>query len=115
MKTIEVIWATAAREETLAQLRIEGFEPVTVRRIETDMFDGLEDWQICEKMFEETNLYRGAAWEILQPLPEKRTHTALSVGDYVTIDGQMYRCASFGWESTDTFEPGLGFLDPQPE
>lgn len=112
MKTIEVFWSTAASKDRIAQLRIEGLEPVTVLRVETDMFDGLEDLQICEKIFEATNLYEGTLWEILQPLPEKRTHTALSVGDYVSVDGQMYRCASFGWKSTDTFEPGLGFRDP---
>jgi hypothetical protein len=113
MKTVEVIWSTAASEETLAQLRLDGLEPVTMRRVETDMFDGLEDWQICEKMFEATNLQDGAAWEIVQPLPPNRTHTSLSVGDYVSVDGRMYRCASIGWDRTDTFEPGLAFSDPR--
>jgi hypothetical protein len=115
MTTIQVVWATAAREDYLAQLRIEGFEPVTTRTVETDAWDGLPDLEICETMFRDTNLYEGAAWDLLQPLPEKRTHTALSVGDYVVIDGRMYRCASVGWKQTDTFEAGLGFLDPPVE
>ena len=88
---------------------------MTERTVETDAWDGLPDEQICEILFRDTNLYEGAAWEMLQPLPEKRTHTALSVGDYVVIDGRTYRCASFGWKRTDTIEPGLGFLDPQVE
>jgi hypothetical protein len=113
MKTVEVIWSTAASEERLAYLRVEGLEPVTTRRVDTDIFDSAEDLDICEHMFHGTNTYGGAAWEILQPLPERRTHTSLSVGDYVVVDGRMYRCASIGWERTDTFEPGLAFSDPR--
>jgi len=115
MKTVEVIWSTAASEDLLVQLRREGFEPITTRRVETDIFDDAEDLLICEHMFHGTNTYEGAAWDILQPLPEKRTHTSLSVGDYVVIDERMYRCTSVGWERTDTFEPGLAFSDPRED
>jgi len=106
MKTIQVIWATAASE-------ISAFDPVTTRTIETDMWDGLPNGQICEILFHDTNLYEGPAWDLLQPLPENRTHTSLSVGDYVVIDGRRYRCARVGWERTDTFIPGLCFSDPR--
>jgi hypothetical protein len=59
--------------------------------------------QICDIVFEQTNLYQGALWNVLEPaLPADRTHTALSVGDEVTIfnhnTGFTYRCAHFGWE-----------------
>lgn len=112
MTTVQVIWATAAREEHLAVLHEEGQDPVTERTVETDILDGMTDEQICEILFRDTNLYEGAAWDILQPLPETRTHTALSVGDYVVVDGRMYRCATVGWKRTDTFIPGLGFMEP---
>lgn len=102
MKTIEIIWATAACEDT----------PVTTKRVETDKFDGATDLEICEKFFHDTNLYEGTAWDVIQPLPDNRTHTSLSVGDYVVVDEQMYRCARIGWEHTNTFEPGLNFTDP---
>lgn len=58
----------------------------------------LDDEAICEKAFRETNTYSGYLWDALQPLPEGRTHTSLSVGDEVTIDGRTYRCADIGWE-----------------
>jgi len=59
--------------------------------------------QICDIVFEQTNLYQGALWNVLEPaLPDNRTHTALSVGDEVTIynhnTGFTYRCNPFGWE-----------------
>jgi hypothetical protein len=61
--------------------------------------------QICDIVFEQTNLYQGALWNVLEPaLPANRSHTALSVGDEVTIfnhnNGFTYRCAHFGWELT---------------
>jgi len=59
--------------------------------------------EICDIVFEQTNLYEGALWNVLEPaLPDNRTHTALSVNDEVTIynhnTGFTYRCAHFGWE-----------------
>jgi hypothetical protein len=59
--------------------------------------------QICDIVFEQTNLYQGSFWEKLEPvLPANRSHTALSVGDEVTIynhnTGFTYRCNPFGWE-----------------
>jgi len=61
-----------------------------------ECFDA-EDNVILEALFENTNLYAGPFWDRLR-LPENRTHTALSVGDRVLLDGREYECASFGWE-----------------
>jgi hypothetical protein len=63
---------------------------------------------ICNKVFEDTNKYQGALWDVLEPLlPQGRTHTALSVGDTVTfhdtlvkaepMDGIVFTCAPMGW------------------
>lgn len=118
---IQVIWATAraVSEEDLALLKFHGREPVTSRSFEVDLGpldeSGAQDKPILEHLFEETNLYRGPLWDAMQPLPEERTHTSLSVGDYVTIDDRMYRCESVGWHRTDTFVPNLGFRVPTPE
>jgi len=49
-------------------------------------------------VFQNTNLYQGAMWDALQPLPEDRTHTAMSVGDEVTINGQTFRCEDIGFK-----------------
>ncbi len=75
-------------------------------------FNGMSDIQILESIYEQTNLYSGQAWNIIEAiLPENRTHTALSVscgpmvnneiqwvGDVVEIDGTAYEVKSFGWE-----------------
>jgi hypothetical protein len=54
--------------------------------------------QICERAFRETNLYSGDMWYAMCPLmSEERTHTSLSVGDEVTVDGQVFRCEPEGW------------------
>jgi hypothetical protein len=57
------------------------------------------DLAICEEIFKQTNLYQGTWWSLLiQPLlSQTRTHTALSVGDEVEIDGVAYICADLGF------------------
>jgi hypothetical protein len=54
--------------------------------------------ETCNKVFEDTNRYQGALWNVLEPfLPADRTHTALSVGDTVTVHGTVFKCAPMGW------------------
>ena len=61
---------------------------------------GQDDLAVAERLFEETNLYEGAWWDVIAPaLPDNRHHTALSVGDVVTIDGRVYGCAPVGWRA----------------
>lgn len=58
----------------------------------------VSDEHICETIFKQTNLYSGPVWDVIQPLlSETRTHTALSVGDEVEIDGVAYICADLGF------------------
>lgn len=60
------------------------------------------DEMVCELLFHATNTRSGSAWDKVQAvLPENRTHTALSVGDTVTVNGTTYRCESLGWEATE--------------
>lgn len=50
-------------------------------------------------VYQQTNLYSGNLWNIIEPLlSPTRTHTALSVGDEITIDGETFRVADFGFE-----------------
>jgi hypothetical protein len=61
--------------------------------------------QICDIVFEQTNLYQGSFWEKLEPvLPANRTHTSLSVGDEITINNNTYLCSDFGWELLESVE-----------
>lgn len=90
MSTITVTWKAFCHPDTPNRVP-------TSATIETDIQG--DDITIAEAVFHDTNLYRGRLWDLLKPvLPENRTHTALSVGDTVTIDGVTYRCASEGWE-----------------
>lgn len=100
MRQLEVIWSTAS--ET----------PVS-KKIAIDLPNGMTDLQICEAVFQDTNTYGGSIWEALLPLPEDRTHTSLSVGDHVRIDGLLYRCQFVGFEQVDELIPNLRFLEPE--
>jgi hypothetical protein len=82
MKTITLTWK-AFGEPTSATIQYDS---------------ALDDDALCAKAFRETNLYQGYLWDALEPhLPEARTHTALSVGDEVTIDDATFRCEGMGW------------------
>jgi len=64
----------------------------------------LVDETICDIIFHDTNVYDGYLWRnFIEPaLPENRTHTALSVGDEITINGITYRCENTGWSALAT-------------
>ena len=54
---------------------------------------------IVNQVFRDTNLYEGLIWDKIETLlPENRTHTALSVGDLVTVNGTVYLCKPEGWD-----------------
>ena len=60
--------------------------------------DRVEDLKICEEIYAQTNMQFGPAWGWIQPkLPKDRTHTSLSVGDTIEVDGTVYRCEDIGW------------------
>lgn len=71
----------------------------------TIMLEDMADLAICEELFKATNIYSGWLWDALQRnIPTNRTHTALSVGDEVTIDGTIYRCAPIGWDVVGKYD-----------
>jgi hypothetical protein len=56
-------------------------------------------------VYAQTNTYAGNFWNIIEPkLSATRTHTAISVGDEIEIDGQVYICADFGFEKIENVE-----------
>jgi len=56
-------------------------------------------------VYQQTNTYSGNLWNIIEPkLSPFRTHTALSIGDEIEIDGQVYICADFGFEKIEDVE-----------
>jgi hypothetical protein len=68
------------------------------RTIEVGSASGVNDEMLCEFLYRDTNTYSGSLWDLLQPLPENRTHTALSVGDTVSLDGRVWEVADFGFK-----------------
>jgi hypothetical protein len=103
MKTkITVHWvAFAHRAETLKEA---GKIPDAKLEFETEIPAAMFDTEILELLFEQTNLYAGDVWSkyFEGKMPENRSHTALSVGDHVTIerdgDKSVYVCQDLGWE-----------------
>jgi hypothetical protein len=75
-----------------------------------DCFCQNDNVLVAEHVFEATNLHSGPVWDRIEPnLPEERNHTALSVGDMVTVRGQTFRCEPAGWSEvnlvTSTMRP----------
>jgi hypothetical protein len=103
MATITVTWKAFNSDDPkrLQDFADQGRNPVTSRTIEAENTFGVSHSYICEMLFRDTNLYKGELWNLLQPLPEDRTHTAMSVGDEVTINGTTYRCADMGFKEVD--------------
>ena len=71
---------------------------------------------ICEQVFADTNKYEGELWNVIRPLlSSERTHTALSVGDEVEVDGHAFRCASAGWEELCEWQIEVPSNNPEPD
>lgn len=61
--------------------------------------------KFLEVIYHNTNTYSGNLWQIIEPkLSAFRTHTSISVGDEIEIDGQVYICADFGFEKIEDVE-----------
>ena len=80
--------------------------PVTEATMEAPMFDYVNDLGICNKVYQETNLYFGQFWnELEKVMPKNRSHTALSSGDEVVVSRMntitTFRCAEVGWEKVE--------------
>ncbi len=69
--------------------------------VPTDHYElNRNDSEWLEYLFECTNLYQGAIWKnyLDGKMPENRSHTAISVGDQVVLDGRAYSCEMVGWK-----------------
>lgn len=96
--TLEVTWRAFTEEGpwTHRQARLDAGKQTTSVAITVE-HDGT-DLALCEEVFRQTNLYDGELWNRMEPLlSDSRTHTALSVGDWVRIDDRVYKCADLGF------------------
>jgi hypothetical protein len=61
--------------------------------------------QFLNTVYHVTNTYSGNLWDIIEPrLSATRTHTAISIGDEIEIDGQVYIVTDFGFEKIEDVE-----------
>jgi hypothetical protein len=73
--------------------------------VETNFPETVSAKEICEIVFADTNCYQGYIWGLIEKkLSATRTHTSISVGDEIEIDGQVYICADFGFEKIEEVE-----------
>lgn len=97
MATIQITW------------KAFGNRPAQNRSISSVTIDVPNDFvapkfhnTVLNNIYADTNMYQGFYWNLIQPLlSPTRTHTALSVGDEITIGGQTYICADFGWTKVE--------------
>ena len=88
-----------------------------VSSVHFDLYDITESTEsILNSIYKATNLQSELAdfgakpfeiylWNVIEPrLAEDRTHTSLSVGDEIEINGQVYVCADFGWVKVEDAE-----------
>jgi hypothetical protein len=64
---------------------------------EFDITDSNRD-DFFNVLYRNTNLYNGNLWNLIEPLlSPTRTHTALSIGDKIAVDGTAYLVADCGF------------------
>lgn len=75
---------------------------------DVDSWD-IDRYEILETLFKATNLQDQATgnaakmWDTINQInPPNRTHTSLSVGDVVCVDGNVFRCEPTGWRVIGT-------------
>jgi hypothetical protein len=73
---------------------------ITSVTFETDfkVSDVNDQIKLLDVIYHVTNTYSGNLWNIIEPLlSPNRTHTAISVGDEIQIDDNLFRCDDAGW------------------
>lgn len=113
MSKVVILYEAAARHfmpepidsALVAELNLEG-RWVTSVTFDWPVEDTAGVPTILEDIFAATNTYGDKIpdlWAAIQPLlSEHRTHTALSVGDRIAIDGTVWMCDHFGWVKEGT-------------
>ena len=96
MSKVKITWKAFGDKPEIGRF-ISSVEFETEFKIEESDAD-----KFLEVVYHTTNTYSGNLWEIIQPLlSETRTHTALSVGDEVEIDGRAYVCKDLGFQRVE--------------
>ena len=71
---------------------------ISTVEFKTEFPETITDQGILNICYADTNLYQGYIWGKIEALlSPTRTHTALSVGDEIAIDGRIYEVANTGF------------------
>jgi hypothetical protein len=102
-KNIKITWKAfgdkpeQGRFISSVEFELNGFSGQNINEI--------ADVNICEWIYKDTNTYGGLIWnQIEKKLSPTRTHTSISIGDEIEINGQVYICADFGFEKIEDVE-----------
>jgi len=99
MSKVKITWKAFGNKSEIGR-SISSVEFDTEFKIEESNLN-----KFLEVVYHNTNTYSGNLWQIIEPLlSATRTHTSLSVGDEVEIDGQVYICSDFGFEKIEDVE-----------
>jgi len=98
MSKVKITWKAFGNKPEIGRF-------ISSVEFETEFPKTVSHEQICEIVFADTNCYQGYIWgKIESKMSAKRTHTSISVGDEIEIDGQVYICADFGFEKIEDVE-----------
>ena len=99
MSKVKITWKAFGDKPQIGQF-ISSVEFETEFKIDESNVD-----KFVEVVYHSTNTKSGNLWSIIQPkLSATRTHTSISVGDEIEINGQVYICADFGFEKIEDVE-----------
>ena len=78
------------------------FESFVEFKVPPEYAPFIADEDMCHEIYKQTNTYAGSIWDVIQPkMSPTRTHTAISAGDEIIIDGREYTVADFGFVKTE--------------
>jgi hypothetical protein len=99
MSQVKITWKAFGDKPEIGRF-ISSVEFETEFKVEESNVD-----KFLEVVYHNTNTYSGNLWQIIEPkLSATRTHTSISIGDEIEIDGQVYICADFGFEKIEDVE-----------
>jgi hypothetical protein len=99
MSKVKITWKAFGDKPEIGRF-ISSVEFETEFKVEESNVD-----KFLEVVYHNTNTYSGNLWQIIEPkLSATRTHTSISIGDEIEIDGQVYICADFGFEKIEDVE-----------
>lgn len=94
---VKIIWKAFGQKPEIGR-----FQTSVEFKVPQEYAQFISDEDMCHEIYKQTNTYAGSIWDVIQPkMAPTRTHTAISVGDEIIIDGREYTVADFGFIRTE--------------